>query len=79
MERFSKTLRLKIHRFLTAKDTMRYTETLPLLVSAYNETVHTSMGRAPNDVTHDNQMKVFYELYEGGEHGGWAKRNVKRE
>ena len=65
VERFNRTLRDKIHRYLTAKNTNRFIDVLPMLVDAYNDAEHSALGMAPNDVGPDNQSDLYFKLYEG--------------
>ena len=64
VERFNKTLRGRMYRFLTYTNKMRYIDTLDDLVSSYNKTIHSSTGLRPNDVNFDNQEDVWNTLYE---------------
>lgn len=64
VERFNRTLRGKIYRYITAKNTLRYVDILPQLVEGYNNTVHTATGLPPNDVSYENQQEVWERLYE---------------
>ena len=65
VERFNRTFRDKIHRYLTAKNTNRYIDVLPMLVDAYNDAEHSALGMAPNEVGPDNQSDLYFKLYEG--------------
>jgi hypothetical protein len=64
VERFNRTLREKIHRYITAKGNGKFLDVLQNFVHAYNETEHLSIGMAPNDVGTGNQSEVFDKLYE---------------
>jgi hypothetical protein len=64
VERFNRTLREKIHRYLTAKKSNGFIDVLQKIVDAYNETEHSTIGMAPNEVGDHNQSEVFDELYE---------------
>lgn len=64
VKRFSRTLQDCVHKYLTSKSTDRYIDILPRLVEAYNETKHSSMGEAPNDVDRANQSNLFDKMYE---------------
>lgn len=64
VERFNRTLRTRLHRYMTAERTDRFLDALPRLVEAYNETPHASTGVAPNDVGPENHARVFDRLYE---------------
>ena len=51
VERFNRTLRERIERYLSAKKTNRWVDVLHLLIKNYNTTVHSRTGLAPNEVT----------------------------
>ena len=57
-ERFNRTLKSKIFKVITYRGTGRYIDDLPNIVTSYNKTVHSSIGRRPIDVTIDNQKEV---------------------
>ncbi|XP_046605002.1 uncharacterized protein LOC124297735 [Neodiprion virginianus] len=51
VERFNCTLKERLWRYFTHKKTQRYVDVLPQIVQAYNNTVHSSIGMAPSEVT----------------------------
>ena len=63
VERFNRTLKEKLWRYFTRKNTQRFVEVLPSLVRAYNRSFHRSIQRAPLDVTSENQEEVWQTLY----------------
>lgn len=63
VERFNKTLKEKLWRFFTKKNTLRYTGVLPRLVRSYNHSYHRSIKRRPVDVNFENQEDVWQTLY----------------
>ena len=63
VERFNRTLKEKIYRYLTFSNSQRYIEILPNIVDAYNHTYHRSIGMAPVDVTPKNEKTVAKRLY----------------
>ena len=65
VERFNRTVKTRMYRYLTAKSTNRYIDVLQDLVRSYNLSVHSSIGMAPADVTDQNQKKVWEKLYGG--------------
>jgi transposase InsO family protein len=64
VERFNRTLRDRIHRYLTAKSTGRFLNVLQDFVKAYNDSEHRSIGMSPNEVNKSNQSKLFDKMYE---------------
>uniref|UniRef100_A0A672IF46 Integrase catalytic domain-containing protein n=1 Tax=Salarias fasciatus TaxID=181472 RepID=A0A672IF46_SALFA len=63
VERFNRTLKTRMWRYFTAKNTRRYVEVLPDLVKSYNNTYHSSIKMRPVDVTKENTRRVFHNLY----------------
>ena len=63
VERFNRTLKERMYRYFTARNTYRYVDALPALVQGYNVTKHHSIGMAPRDVTWANQRRVWQRLY----------------
>jgi len=51
VERVNRTLRDKLHRYFTHKNTYKYIDVLPKFIKGYNVTVHSTTGMAPADVT----------------------------
>lgn len=63
VERWHRTLKQRMFRYFTAKNTLKWIDVLPDLVVAYNETYHRSIGMAPLDVNADNEEQVWMRLY----------------
>ena len=57
VERFHQTLKRKLYIYMTANNTKNWVEVLPVIIKNYNNTVHTTTGRTPDE--------VFF--YRGGE------------
>ena len=62
-ERFNRTLKEKLWRYFTKKNTLRYIEVLPQLVQSYNHSYHKSIKRSPAEVDDSNQEDVWQTLY----------------
>lgn len=62
-ERVIKSLKSKIYRYVMQEQDHKYVHVLQDLVDSYNRTVHRSLGRAPNDVTSDNEGEVRLQQY----------------
>lgn len=62
-ERAIRTLKGKIHRHFTATGRQRYVDVLQDLVKGYNDSVHSSTGMKPSDVTAYNAHKIWNKLY----------------
>lgn len=63
VERFNRTLKTKMWKYLTHMNSYRYIDVLESLIKSYNSTYHTSIKMAPKDVTKDNEQQVWFNLY----------------
>jgi len=63
VERFNRTLKEKMFRYFTYKNTRRYLDVLEDLLHSYNNTHHRSIGMAPLEVNKDNENVVRARLY----------------
>lgn len=76
-ERVIRTLRIKMHKIMMRKRTLRYITWLPQLVKSYNSRKHTAFKKkfAPNEINQSNRNEVFDLLY--GEYLKKAKFKFK--
>lgn len=74
-ERFNRTMRDKLLKYMTANKTLRYLNALPDLIYSYNATPHSSLGGyfAPKDVNEKNRDQVFNILY-----GAYLKKRKRK-
>ncbi|XP_046561846.1 uncharacterized protein LOC124270833 isoform X1 [Haliotis rubra] len=64
VERFNRTLKSLITRYMTHNNTKRYLDVLPNLVNNYNHTQHSSLPElSPAQVNKTNELKVWQHLY----------------
>lgn len=63
VERFNRSLKTRMYRYFTHRQTRRYLDILPKLLRSYNRTCHGSTGFRPVDVTSKNQSQVWRALY----------------
>lgn len=63
IERFNRTLKGRMFKYFTAYATRKYIDILPQLVAAYNNTRHSTIKMAPNEVTDSNTDQVFSNTY----------------
>ena len=63
VERFNRTLKTKMWKYLTHRETLTYVEVLSEMVASYNHTVHRTIGIPPAEVTWANQTTVSKRLY----------------
>ncbi|KAF0146717.1 MAG: putative uncharacterized transposon-derived protein F54H12.3-like [Ignavibacteria bacterium] len=63
VERFNRTLKTKIWKYFTGKQTYTYIDKLTDFVKAYNHSYHRSIGMRPCDVTTKDEDKIWAKLY----------------
>jgi hypothetical protein len=63
VERFNRTLKGVMWRYLTHASSGRYIDVLPQLVSSYNNTYHRSIKMSPSEVNSHNESSVRRRLY----------------
>lgn len=63
VERFNRTLKQRMWKYFTARETFKYVDVLQDLVDSYNKMIHSSTSMPPSKVTIDNQDVVFEKLY----------------
>ena len=63
VERFNRTLKTKLWRYFTRKNTLTYLDVLEDVVDVYNRTPHRTIDMAPLDVDDKTMGRVWYRLY----------------
>ena len=63
VERFNRTLKTVMWRYLTHVSSGKYIDVLPHLVTSYNNTYHRSIKMAPSEVNAQNESLVRNRLY----------------
>jgi hypothetical protein len=63
VERFNRTLKTKMWKYFTKKNTRTYLPVLKDLLHSYNNTWHRSIKRKPSSVNEDNAAQVWHTLY----------------
>lgn len=63
VERFNRTLKNRIYRYLTYKQTFKYIDVLEDILNSYNSSYHRSIKMSPDDVTYENEKDVWHNLY----------------
>ena len=63
VERWNRTLKTKMFRYFTAKNTLNYIDVSPALVKTYNHSFHRSIQEKPVNVTAKNEHEIWYRLY----------------
>ena len=64
VERVNRTLRDKLYRYFTYKNTYRYIGVQPKFVKGYNTTVHSTTGMAPGDVRDTDLLTIWNKMRE---------------
>ena len=64
VERFNRTFKQRLYRYMTTYNTPGYLSSLPSLVRGYNASFHRSIGMAPDDVNDRNAKEVWERLYD---------------
>lgn len=64
VERFQRTLKMKMWRYFTHRNTHRYIDILQDLIFSYNNSVHRSIKMRPCDVNSNNIITVWSNLYD---------------
>lgn len=65
VERFNRTLKTRMWRAFTKQGNHKWLDLLPKLLYAYNHSYHRTLGRAPADVTRENEADVWLDQYGG--------------
>ena len=63
VERFNRTLKSRLYRYMTHRRTNRWIDALSDVVRSYNGSLHRSIGMAPIDVTRDREDEIARRLY----------------
>ena len=63
VERFNRTLKTKMWKYFTHRDTLRYVDVLTDMIASYNDTHHRTIGRAPSSVNSANEADVRRRMY----------------
>ena len=63
VERFIKTLKSKLYRYMIEKNTPRYIDALPKIVDSYNRTWHSGIRSEPINVTKRNEKELWWQMY----------------
>ena len=63
VERFIKTLKSHISRYMIEKNTCRYIDVLQKIVTAYNHTWHSGIRSEPVNVNKQNEKQLWWQMY----------------
>ena len=62
VERFNRTLKTKMYKYFTYKNSYRYIDVLQDFLTAYNNTVHSTTGMAPSKINETNVLEVWRRM-----------------
>ena len=62
VERSHRTIRDKLYKYMTYRNTYRYIDVLPKFVRGYNDTVHSTTGMAPSKVTDSDILAIWNKM-----------------
>ena len=62
-ERFIRSIYSRLARYMTEKNTRRFTDKLQDFVRSYNSSFHRSIGTSPNSVTPENAHEVWQRMF----------------
>ena len=62
VERFNRTLRIRIYRYLYHYNTRRYIDVINKIVASYNNSFHRTIQMAPREVNNENTTKVLLNI-----------------
>lgn len=63
VERFNRTLKNKLYRIFTYRNSYKYIDVLQDVVKSYNKSIHRTIGYAPSEVTPELESELFQRLY----------------
>ena len=63
-ERFIKSYKSRLYRYMTHNKTKRYLDVLHQLETGYNRTYHRSIGTSPESVNETNKVDICHRLYD---------------
>ena len=63
VERFIKTIKSKIYRYIVQNNSPRYIDVLDKLVKSYNNTWHSGIRAIPSQVTKKNEKELWWQMY----------------
>jgi hypothetical protein len=63
IERWIKTIKEKINKYMTHNNTKRFIDVLPQFIMNYNRSIHSRTKYRPIDVTQENSNDVYKNLY----------------
>lgn len=63
VERFNRTLKDRMFKYFTQNNTYNYVDVLPLLLTAYNNSHHRTIGMPPASVSLENENEILNKVF----------------
>ena len=63
VERVNRTIKSRLQKYFHKNGTKNWIDVISKVVQNYNDTPHSSIGVAPNQVTESNRKQVYKRLY----------------
>ena len=67
VERFNRTIKIRIWTYLSDRGTVRWVDVIQNLVDAYNNSSHRFIGMAPADVEKKDENRLWVRLFGDGD------------
>jgi hypothetical protein len=62
IERAQRTIRERLNKYFTYKNSYRFIDVLPKFIRGYNDTVHSTMGTVPCEVNDSDILTIWNRL-----------------
>jgi hypothetical protein len=69
IERAQRTIREKLYKYFTYKNSYRFIDALPKFITGYNATLHSTTGMAPSEVTDRDILLIWKRMR-------WKRRHI---
>ena len=76
IEAFNKNIKYKLVKYMKLHNTKNWSEFLPQVLDAYNNTKHSATGVAPNEVSSKNEVQVAMKLRKHAKTGNYPEINA---
>lgn len=63
VERANKTIKLRLYKYFSEKNTIRWLEPIQKIVTGINNSINRTIGMTPNEVTYENANELWKKLY----------------
>lgn len=77
VERWNRTLKTKLWKYFTSRNSYKWLDVLPEIVHAYNHSKHRTINMKPANVNRENATLVWERLYGDDERNKKTMKNIK--